>query len=61
MTSNRTGAKHSPRCSDEWNTEDDDGDLVDLYDAISMIEWREELAGDFNYEETDDETNTDDN
>lgn len=47
----------SPRCSDEWNEDDDDGDLVDLYDAISMIEWREELANDFTYEETDDEPN----
>jgi hypothetical protein len=47
----------SPRCSDEWNEDDDDGDVVDLYDAISQIEWREELAGDFNYEEDEPDDN----
>lgn len=51
-----------PRCSDEWNEDDEDENVVDLYDAITRIEWREDalsnLAEDFTYEE-DEETDDD--
>jgi hypothetical protein len=44
----------TPKCSDEWS-EDYDEAVVDLVDAIARIEWREDLADDFdnNYEEED--------